>query len=380
MRLVTYRAGGGSRVGVRTSEGIVDAGYADMVDLIRDGQRGLESAAAAAELGEVVEGATLLAPLRPGKILCSGVNYASHAEENPTGTLPEEPFFFSKLPSAVIGPEQAIVIPRASTLTDFEVELAMVIGSRAKRVQQADALGHVFGWTILHDVSARDVQFKDVQITLGKNPDTFAPIGPEIVTADELGDWSTLRVSTTLNGHTMQDAATSEMLFSPARLIEFLTDLITLEPGDVVTTGSPAGVGLLPRPARVPAAGRRGDGGRRPHRRPHQPRRGRLVGRRVVGWPAVPASPRLTLRGYVRAVPATTGLVSSPIPEAETVTTSPGLRKAGGSMKVPQPRGVPVERTSPGRSVMMELSHSIATGGGPICSRTYASWRSSPLT
>lgn len=248
MRLVTYRAGGGSRVGVRTSEGIVDASYADMVDLIRDGPRGLESAAAAAELGEVVEGAELLAPLRPGKILCSGVNYASHAEENPTGTLPEEPFFFSKLPSSVIGPEQAIVIPRASTLTDFEVELAMVIGSRAKRVKQADALRHVFGWTILHDVSARDVQFKDVQITLGKNPDTFAPIGPEIVTADELGDWSTLRVSTTLNGHTMQDAATSEMLFSPARLIEYITDLITLEPGDVVTTGSPAGVGFFRDP------------------------------------------------------------------------------------------------------------------------------------
>ena len=196
----------------------------------------------------MVAGAELLAPLRPGKILCSGVNYASHAEENPTGTLPEEPFFFSKLPSSVIGPEQAIVIPRASTLTDFEVELAMVIGSRAKRVKQADALGHVFGWTILHDVSARDVQFKDVQITLGKNPDTFAPIGPEIVTADELGDWSTLRVSTTLNGHTMQDAATSEMLFSPARLIEFITDLITLEPGDVVTTGSPAGVGFFRDP------------------------------------------------------------------------------------------------------------------------------------
>ncbi len=248
MRLVTYRAGGGSRVGVRTSEGIVDAGYAEMVDLIRDAQRGLESVAAAAEHGEVIEGAELLAPLRPGKILCSGVNYASHAEENPTGTLPEEPFFFSKLPSSVIGPEQAIVIPRASTLTDFEVELAMVIGSRAKRVKQADALSHVFGWTILHDVSARDVQFKDVQITLGKNPDTFAPIGPEIVTADELGDWSTLRVSTTLNGHTMQDAATSEMLFSPARLIEFITDLITLEPGDVVTTGSPAGVGFFRNP------------------------------------------------------------------------------------------------------------------------------------
>jgi 2-keto-4-pentenoate hydratase/2-oxohepta-3-ene-1,7-dioic acid hydratase in catechol pathway len=219
-----------------------------MLDLIDDGPEGLARAAAAAERGEPVEGAALLAPLRPGKILCSGINYASHAEENPDAKMPEEPFFFSKLPSAVIGPGQAIVIPRPTTLTDFEVELSMVIGTRAKKLSQADALDHVFGWTILHDVSAREVQFKDAQITLGKNPDTFAPIGPEIVTSDELGDWSTLRVSTTINGQTMQDSATSDMLFSPARLLEFLTDLITLEPGDVVTTGSPAGVGFFRDP------------------------------------------------------------------------------------------------------------------------------------
>jgi 2-keto-4-pentenoate hydratase/2-oxohepta-3-ene-1,7-dioic acid hydratase in catechol pathway len=248
LRLVTYRAGGGSRVGVRTSEGIVDAGYADMVELIRDGQRGLESAAAAAEIGEVIEGAELLAPLRPGKILCSGVNYASHAEENPNAVMPTEPFFFSKLPSAVVGPGEPIKIPRPTTLTDYEVELAMVIGTGGYRIPEETALDHVFGWTILHDVSAREVQFKDTQITLGKNPDTFAPIGPEIVTADELGDWSTLRVSTTLNGQTMQDESTSTMLFPPARLLAFLSDLISLEPGDVVTTGSPAGVGCFRDP------------------------------------------------------------------------------------------------------------------------------------
>ncbi len=192
--------------------------------------------------------ARLEAPLRPGKILCSGVNYASHADENPNATMPTEPFFFSKLPSAVIGPGTPIRIPRPGTLTDYEVELAMVIGRRAYRVAEADALDYVFGWTILHDVSARDIQFKDVQITLGKNPDTFAPIGPEVVTADELGDPSTLRVSTTLNGRTMQDSSTAEMLFSPARLLAFLTDLITLEPGDLVTTGSPAGVGTFRDP------------------------------------------------------------------------------------------------------------------------------------
>jgi 2,4-diketo-3-deoxy-L-fuconate hydrolase len=209
---------------------------------------GLERAGAAGAGGEPVAGARIEAPIRPGKILCSGVNYANHAEENPNAVMPEEPFFFSKLPSAVIGPGEPIRIPRATTLTDYEVELSMVIGKRGYRIPEERALEHVFGWTILHDVSARDVQFKDMQITLGKNPDTFSPIGPEIVTADELGDWSTLRLSTTLNGDVMQDAPTSTMLFSPARLLAFLTDLITLEPGDVVTTGSPAGVGFFRHP------------------------------------------------------------------------------------------------------------------------------------
>jgi 2,4-didehydro-3-deoxy-L-rhamnonate hydrolase len=195
-----------------------------------------------------VSDARLSAPIRPGKILCSGVNYASHADENPDAELPEEPFFFSKLPSAVIGPDEPIRIPRPTTLTDYEVELAMVIGTRGYRIPEDRALEHVFGWTILHDVSARDVQFKDNQLTLGKNPDTFAPLGPEIVTTDELGDWSTLRVSSRLNGEVMQDSATAEMLFPPARLLASLTDLITLEPGDIVTTGSPAGVGCFRDP------------------------------------------------------------------------------------------------------------------------------------
>jgi 2,4-diketo-3-deoxy-L-fuconate hydrolase len=248
MRFVAFEASGRRGVGVRRDGEILDTGFAGMLELIREGERGLERAAETAGRGEPVASARLLAPLRPGKILCSGINYASHKDENPDATMPEEPFFFSKLPSSVIGPEAPIVIPRETTQTDYEVELALVVGRTARRVSQADALGHVFGWTILNDVSARDVQFKDLQITLGKNPDTFAPLGPEIVTADELGDWSTLRVSTRLNGETMQDAPTSEMLFSPARLLEFASDLITLEPGDVVTTGTPAGVGCFRDP------------------------------------------------------------------------------------------------------------------------------------
>lgn len=246
MRLVTFVAGGSVGVGVRRDGVLLDTGYASMLDLIRDGERGLESADAASR---EISADRILAPIpRPPKILCSGVNYASHADENPDAVMPTEPFFFSKLPSAVIWPGEPIVIPTAETKTDYEVELAMVIGRHGKRLSEDAALDHVFGWTILHDVSARDVQFKDNQLTLGKGPDTFSPLGPEIVTADELGDWSTLRVSTTVNGETMQSSPTSEMLFSPGRLLEFATGLVTLDPGDVVTTGSPAGVGCFRDP------------------------------------------------------------------------------------------------------------------------------------
>jgi len=247
VRLVTFEQDGKSKVGVRVDGGVVPLPYTDMASLIRAGDEGLEAAKHAAEVGEPVEG-RLLAPVRPQTILASGPNYASHAEENPGATPPTEPFFFSKLPSAVIGPGEAIVIPYPDTQTDWEVELAMVIGRRAKRLSAHSALDSVFGWTILNDVSARDVQLSGGQLTMGKCPDTFAPLGPEIVTSDEIGDWSEMRVSTTVNGTTMQDAPTSEMLFSPGRMLEFITALITLEPGDVVSTGTPAGVAVFRDP------------------------------------------------------------------------------------------------------------------------------------
>jgi 2-keto-4-pentenoate hydratase/2-oxohepta-3-ene-1,7-dioic acid hydratase in catechol pathway len=248
MRFVRYQRDGRSGVGVRTGDGIAPTEYRDLVDLIHDADDGLERAQAAAGSADRVAADRVLAPLVPGKILCSGINYASHKEENPDAVFPEEPFFFAKLPSAVIGPDEPIVIPRRETNTDYEVELALVIGRRARRVSAEDADAHIFGWTILNDVSARDIQFKDAQITLGKNPDTFSPLGPEVVTADELGDWSTLHVSSTLNGETVQSSSTADMLFAPGKLLEFLTSLITLEPGDVVTTGTPAGVGTFRDP------------------------------------------------------------------------------------------------------------------------------------
>jgi 2,4-diketo-3-deoxy-L-fuconate hydrolase len=196
-----------------------------------------------------LESLRLLAPIpRPGKILCSGINYRSHLQENPNAILPEEPFFFAKLPSTVIGPSQPIICPRRSQQVDYEIEFAVVIGRKMKETAEADALEHVFGYTILHDVSARDVQFRDNQITLGKNFDTFCPIGPCVVTRDEIPRPDRIRLKTFLNGQTMQDGSTADWLFSLPQLLSFLSQRITLEPGDIVSTGTPAGVGVFRKP------------------------------------------------------------------------------------------------------------------------------------
>jgi 2,4-diketo-3-deoxy-L-fuconate hydrolase len=196
-----------------------------------------------------LEAVRLLAPVpRPGKILCSGINYRSHLQENPKAILPEEPFFFAKMPSTVIGPNRAIIIPRHSKQVDYEIEFAVVIGRTMQRTPEPDVLEHVFGYTILHDVSARDIQFRDNQITLGKNFDTFCPIGPCIVTRDEVPRPDQIGLRTFLNGQKMQEGSTADWLFSLAHLLSFLSERITLEPGDVVSTGTPAGVGVFRKP------------------------------------------------------------------------------------------------------------------------------------
>jgi 2-keto-4-pentenoate hydratase/2-oxohepta-3-ene-1,7-dioic acid hydratase in catechol pathway len=249
VRLVRYEAEGTAGVGVLTDDGVVPTGERDLLEALRQGVP-LEP------LGRPTGDYQLRTPIpRPGKILCCGVNYASHKEENPDAVLPSEPFFFSKLPSAVIGPDDPIVLPTPSSRVDYEVELAMVIGRRGRALRADTALDVVFGYTVLNDISARDVQFKDNQVTLGKGFDTFSPIGPCVVTADEIPDPQQLRVSTYVNGEVRQDEPTANMLFSAARLLEFVSRYITLEPGDIVTTGTPAGVGTFRTPPAFLAPG-----------------------------------------------------------------------------------------------------------------------------
>lgn len=257
MKLVTFHAKRGPRVGAIEDLDIVDltgAGAAkSMLELIAGGQDALKEVSAAirnpksprVKLAET----KLMAPIpRPGKILCSGINYKSHADENPAAKMPTEPFFFAKMPSNVIGHEDVIACPPETQQLDYEVEFAAVIGSRLRRAPESEIMQSLFGYTLLHDISARDVQFKDSQITLGKNFDGFCPLGPCIVTSNEMSEPDKVRLRTRLNGKTMQDGSTADWLFPLPRLISFLSHFMELEPGDVVSTGTPAGVGLFQKP------------------------------------------------------------------------------------------------------------------------------------
>lgn len=184
---------------------------------------------------------------RPGKVICIGLNYRNHAIESGMD-IPKSPIVFSKFVTSVCGEGDAIVLPRESSQVDYEAELAVVIGRRAKHVSVADAMNYVFGYCNLNDVSARDLQFADGQWQRGKSCDTFAPMGPFIATADEIADAHDLNIRFRLNGETLQDSTTAELIFRIPELIEFLTRSITLEPGDIIATGTPPGVGFARKP------------------------------------------------------------------------------------------------------------------------------------
>lgn len=184
---------------------------------------------------------------RPGKILCIGLNYRDHAAEQNVA-LPTRPLLFSKFASCTLAPGAPIRIPRGSTQTDFEAELAVVLGRRAARVTEAEALRHVLGYCNFHDVSARDFQFADGQWQRGKSCDTFAPFGEFVATTDEIEDPHRLRIRLRLNGRTMQDSSTAQLVFTIPQLIAAISEHVTLEPGDVIATGTPPGVGFARKP------------------------------------------------------------------------------------------------------------------------------------
>ena len=190
----------------------------------------------------------LLAPVpRPGKIICIGLNYRDHAAESKMA-VPESPITFSKYVTCVTSPAAPVFLPRTSEKVDYEAELAVVIGRRAKHVPVDRAFHHVLGYTNFNDVSARDFQFADGQWQRGKSCDTFAPLGPAIVTADEIANPHRLRIQLRLNGEIMQNSTTEQLIFGVDRLVSFLSETVTLEPGDVIATGTPPGVGFARNP------------------------------------------------------------------------------------------------------------------------------------
>ncbi len=184
---------------------------------------------------------------RPGKIVCVGLNYRDHAEEQ-GAPLPDAPLLFAKWQNALIGPGEPIVIPPIVTKCDYEAELGVVIGARVRDVSAENALEAVAGYICVNDVSARNLQFADGQWTRGKSPDTFCPVGPRLVPRDEVADPQALAIRAVLNGEAMQESSTSNMVFGDADLIAYITQTITLEPGDLIATGTPAGVGAFRKP------------------------------------------------------------------------------------------------------------------------------------
>ena len=258
MRLLTFEYQGARRVGVRSGDTIVDVNRGDadippdLVRLLEAGPAALGAAREAAERGEGIDAdlVRVVAPIQnPQKILCIGLNYADHAAES-NMPIPSEPVVFSKFPSTIVGPGDAIRLPSVTRSIDYEAELVVVIGTSGKDISESDAFGHVAGYTVGHDVSARDFQLEKPggQWLLGKTFDTFAPLGPDIVTPDEVDDPHNLDIRCILNGETVQDSNTQQLIFKIDQLIAYLSRVITLQPGDLIFTGTPPGVGMARQP------------------------------------------------------------------------------------------------------------------------------------
>ena len=267
MRLASFAGTGGAvRLGAITNHGLIDLrtaarnlgiaadAFADMISYLRAGEDAASDArrlVAEAPQGSLVgmSGVRLMAPVpRPGKIIAIGLNYRDHQIESGAKEAPKSPMIFAKFTSSIAAAEDPIVIPAGDPQVDYEAELAVVIGKRGKSVLEENALSHVAGYMPLNDVSARAWQFADKQWVRGKSCDTFCPTGPYLTTSDEIEDPHALGIRARVNGVTMQDSNTAKMIFKVPQLIAHISASITLEPGDIIATGTPEGVGVFRTP------------------------------------------------------------------------------------------------------------------------------------
>lgn len=265
MKLLMFeRVGGPPEAGVLAAGDseiipLAGAGFSCLYSMIQGGASALAKVkdfAAQASARVALSSVRILAPIhRPPKLICIGLNYRDHAIESGMA-IPEIPTVFNKFPNAVIGNGDNIVLPKMSEQPDYEAEFAFVIGKTGKHIKGENWRDYIFGYTNVNDVSARDIQLKGTtQWLMGKTFDTFAPMGPYIVTADEIPDPHNLNVKLTLNGQVMQNSSTKELIFNIPQLLEFLSKVFTLEPGDVVSTGTPPGVGFARKPPVLLKAG-----------------------------------------------------------------------------------------------------------------------------
>ncbi len=265
MKLVTFRRDGQTRIGALVASERGELVYdlnaldpqlpADMLAFLEAGPLALSLAKAALASAQHKDAAPLaevklLAPIpRPGKIICIGQNYLEHAKES-AASAPPFPIVFAKYNNAVIATGESIVIPRCVAKPDYEGELGVVIGKRGRYIPQEEALEHVAGYMPINDVSARDWQNRTSQWMMGKTVDTFCPMGPALVTADEVPDPQDVRLRTVVSGEVLQEGYTGNMIFTVAHLIADMSQVMTLEPGDVIATGTPSGVGFARNPPR----------------------------------------------------------------------------------------------------------------------------------
>ncbi|GIN56848.1 2-hydroxyhepta-2,4-diene-1,7-dioate isomerase [Lederbergia ruris] len=263
MKLLTYELQELHKLGVQTDEGIIDiqataekTGISDVetdiMAVIAGGEQAINQLSNLLKQAEeantvvYVNSENLVwgpSVTRPHKIICVGLNYRKHADET-NAPYPEFPILFNKFDNTLTGHNSEIPVPKVTEKLDYEVELAIVIGKKAKNVNEADALDYVFGYSTANDLSARDLQMRTPQWMLGKIGDKFSPMGPYLVTADEVGDPNDLKLKTTVNGEVKQDSNTSDMIFNCAEIVSYISQYLTLEPGDVILTGTPEGVVL----------------------------------------------------------------------------------------------------------------------------------------